>query len=90
VAEKLSEDLVLKIANEVADTMIGTCQMLDPEVEKVGKEYGVIDAHRNYQISQAISELMFCCEGCEWYCSIDELHDDTLILCDECNDGLDE
>lgn len=64
----------------VAERLIGTCV---DSVESVCEEVGV----NPDDIAEELDNLMFCCDGCGWYCSTDELNNETgEQLCDECNE----
>lgn len=66
-------------AERVADRLIGTCM---ESIESVCEDLGIDDPD---SLAEELDGLMFVCDGCGWYCSVDELHDDTeQRLCEEC------
>lgn len=66
-----------RLAQEAADQLIGTAGSLhdNPEWDQDSKPFCI-----------ALDELCFCCDRCGWWCSSDELNNDTgEELCDDCN-----
>lgn len=79
---KFSPENVLKIAG----MLIGQCQVsMDQAIEEVTGEELVTCPH---EFLLSIDERVFCCDGCGWYCSADELNNDSdEQLCEDCANG---
>lgn len=70
---------------EIARDLIGCCGGSRVELERELDELGV---GREGMPSGVFDEIAFICDGCGWYCSVDELNDESGDqLCDECSDG---
>jgi hypothetical protein len=62
--------------DEIVDHLRGSCVMLYAELEEGEDED---------QVQEYISQYIFECEGCGWWCEIDELHNETdRELCNDC------
>jgi hypothetical protein len=71
------------LTRQIADDLIGTCNSL-----AVALEHRDADGVENdITFCAALDSLVFCCEGCDWWCGIEELNNDTgNERCDDCND----
>lgn len=62
---------------EVANQLMGTCNSLSVYLDDGDNELDFVDALLSH---------VFLCDGCQWWCSVDELHNiDYDELCDDCN-----
>ena len=55
--------------------------------ELIGTSQGLPEAYVDWPAEdlEFLYTLVFCCEGCGWWCSVDEWNDgDVGIMCDEC------
>jgi hypothetical protein len=65
---------------ELAESVIGTCNNIVDELEELTLEE-----------SYTFDSLVFCCDGCGWWCGTEELNNLTdEELCDQCNDEREE
>lgn len=72
-------------AEEVADTLVGTCLSLGQGLEMCGVDESAVD---NEDFCSELDSRVFCCEGCGWWTPAEDLHDETgRMLCDECAPG---
>lgn len=68
--------------DEIVDHLKGSCLTIYAELED-DEDEDVVQEH--------LDQFIFECEGCGWWCEIDELHNDTdAQLCDDCYDKDDE
>lgn len=68
---------------EIAADLIGCAQGSRRDLEAELDELGV---GRDAKPSAAFDEIAFLCDGCNWYCSVDELHNESAEqLCDDCH-----
>lgn len=76
-------------AQTVADFLIGSAE------HGVYTLVGALEQHElpaeyadNIKFLTSFDQLCFCCEGCGWWCSTDELHnmDGVTEKCDDCTD----
>lgn len=73
-----------ELAEKLAERLIGQCTVsLDEALnDAVGLDITTAPA----ELLAAIDSRVFCCDGCSWYCSTDELMNETgRDLCDDCN-----
>jgi hypothetical protein len=85
----LRTELMRSTAQKIADRVIGTAHPSDIFVIEEECENAALTASETQSIEFAslCDDLYFCCDGCGWYCSTDELNNDTdESLCDECNE----
>lgn len=85
----MRSELIQQAAQTIADQVIGTANPPDVRViENVCEELALTaEEAKSMQFAAACDELYFCCDGCGWYCSTEELNNDTdENLCDDCND----
>lgn len=68
-------------ANAVAERLMGQCSV---DIEQALAEVG---QPRDGEVERAAYKLVFECDTCNWWCSTDELNNDTGdALCDDCVD----
>lgn len=82
-------NLIYAFAVKVADRLIGQCmQDLDQVTEELGDELSIpLELRRSSEFSATIDDLCFCCDGCGWWCSTEELNNEgPEDLCDDCNE----
>lgn len=73
---------------EIARELIGCCGGSRPNLEAELDELGVA---REAKPSEAFDEIVFLCDGCGWYCDVDELNNEGADQrCDECNEEAEE
>lgn len=64
---------------QIVQRLDGQCVVA---LEQAMEEAGVEETPENLE---RIDARVFCCEGCDWWCSTDELNNETdKNLCDEC------
>lgn len=72
-----------KQAEAVADRIVNQCMI---SMEQACEELGI----NPDDIADELDNLVFCCDECGWYCSTEELNNETdQNLCDDCNDDED-
>lgn len=86
--EPKSDEYYAALADRAAAELTGTCQSL----ESLGEEFeGAINI---LAFTDHLDELVFCCEGCNWWCDVSELNNHTpdgIQLCHGCTEeGQDE
>lgn len=75
---------LVKPVQAVADRLVGTCM---ESVESACEDLGFDDVDG---ILGELDDYIFECEGCGWWCDVEELNNTTdQNLCDECNDDED-
>ena len=63
--------------HEIAHDLIGTCQSIG---------YALNEGEDASEIQDKLAELAFECDGCGWWCSVEELNNETSDeLCDDCH-----
>lgn len=82
--------LSAKEIEEICESLTGTTQSLEEVVNHVTQgRVESLDAVDVKTLAE-IDEKVFCCEGCGWWCSTDELHnEDDQQLCDDCEEDND-
>jgi len=63
---------------KIAEGLIGTCNSCEEINDFTMEECAEFDT------------IVFCCSSCDWWCSMDEGHDDESgqgFVCDECFKG---
>lgn len=71
------------LAERAAEELMGSCRSLTD----LGEEFEGADNIRAF--TDRLDELVFCCEGCCWWCEIGELRNDGTDgewLCEDCTD----
>jgi len=76
-------------AQQIADELIGTAKSLHDVLHED-------ESQDDWVLMKAVYALCFECDGCGWWASTDELHNDKHSgqskdeMCEECFDGDDE
>ena len=71
----------------IVERLEGQCLI---DLEQAMEEEGVIHLLDDTDTLQQIDERIFQCEQCGWWCSTDELHDDSNEkTCEDCSDAED-
>lgn len=72
---------ILARAQAVADDLIGTCQSLH--------DVATEDEQNDLVFCGALDGHVFECEGCGWWCGMEEAHDGAGgFICDDCLEGM--
>jgi len=74
----MPEFLTDKQIDELAETLRGTCNSLDTELEKIGKAFEMVSS----ECLSSLDERVMCCEQCGWWSDSDEIDGDGF--CAEC------
>lgn len=85
----MNEAWVLKLADAVSSRLIGQCVIdLDQATEEEGDRLNIpVETRQSASYLAAVDSLCFCCDGCGWWCSTEELHNETdQNLCDDCEE----
>lgn len=74
-----------EFAVKVADRLVGQCMQ---DLDQVTEELNIpLEIRRSSEFTATIDDLCFCCDGCGWWCSTEELNNEgPEDLCDDCNE----
>ncbi len=75
----------------VADYLRGTCISLEQGISAVHGD-DAVGLENDIEFCSILDDKVFCCEGCGWWCGMDEIATDNVsgFICDECGDPEDE
>ena len=66
----------IEMAHQAAEQLQGSCR----HIIDLGPEFEAIED--NPQFCNALDQLVFCCDGCNWWFEISEMAEDWR--CEEC------
>lgn len=72
------------MADDIADRLVDQCMI---DIGQAAEETNVPEELRDdADLISLVEDRVFCCDGCGWWCSVDELNTETdQQLCDDCN-----
>lgn len=65
----------------VVQRLEGQCMLT---LETVLEDMGLAGRESDSDVCEQVDAAVFCCDGCGWWCLIEELNDGQL--CDDCNE----
>lgn len=66
------------MAHDAAERLQGTCKSL----ADLGPEFEAIED--NPKFCAELDQLVFCCDGCNWWCELNEMAEGADWKCEDC------
>lgn len=77
-------DPIAAMADAIVARLEGQCML---SLESIIEEEGLVSGRERDELVERVEEQVFLCDGCGWWCSTDELNNETSDqLCDDCKD----